>query len=517
MDPVLSISLAVALLLLGLALGILVGRYVWPAVSGIDPTALALAQANAARKEQECSELRSQLLEVKDQSTAASDRATKAAEEAARLNERVAGLTRRIEEQTTAICELEAERDRLAAEGHHASVQIASLTERERALAEKISEQSTQLATLQTRLTTEFENISNRVLKANASELSEISERTLKSLLDPLRDRINEFQNKVEQTYKEESREVLSLKEQIRAVLETSHAIGNQADGLAKALRGDSQLLGRWGELALERILEAAGLTAGREYITQGRGLGLRNEDGGIQRPDVIVILPEQRTIIIDSKISLASYERLITAQDEIDRDQARTQFVRDMRTHIDGLSGKRYQENNHLQAHDAVLMFVPVEGALAAALTSDPDLFSYAWQRSVVLVGPPTLLMTMRTVASVWKYEKQAENAQEIARLAGVLCDKISMSLADFQTVTERLQLAATAHNDALKRLATGKGNVISIGKRIRELGVAPKRQVPKLVIDGVAVALIAAENGEFAPDEVGDEFFHDEADLAE
>jgi DNA recombination protein RmuC len=313
-------------------------------------------------------------------------------------------------------------------------------------------------------------------------------------MLDPLRERIQDFQKKVETTYDTETREVLSLKEQIRLVVETSHAIGSQADGLAKALRGDSQLLGRWGELALERILEAAGLTEGREYITQGRGLGLKNDSGVVQKPDVIVILPERRTMIVDSKVPLTSYERLIAAKDEKERATCADQYVRDVKGHIDGLAGKRYQENEKLQAHDCVLMFVPIEGALAPALTSDPELFVYAWERHVVLVGPSTLLMTLRTVASIWRYEMQGQNAQEIAHLAGDLCDKVSNSLVDLNGVAEKIRGALEVHNEAVKRLSTGKGNALSIGERIRHLGVKTKRPMPNMLIDGVS---IAAETG--------------------
>jgi len=213
---------------------------------------------------------------------------------------------------------------------------------------------------MQKQLTTEFENIANRILRANASELSESSHKALAAILDPLRERIRDFQSKVESTYATEAREVLSLKEQIKLIVETSHAIGTQADGLAKALRGDSQLLGRWGELALERILEAAGLTEGREYVSQGRGLGLRNEAGGVQKPDIIVMLPEQRTMIIDSKVPLSGYERLIAAQEEGDRLAAGDRFVRDVKAHIDDLAGKRYQDNGKLTAHVYVCVGSP-------------------------------------------------------------------------------------------------------------------------------------------------------------
>jgi DNA recombination protein RmuC len=259
--------------------------------------------------------------------------------------------------------------------------------------------------------------------------------------------------------------------------------------------------LGRWGELALERILETAGLKEGREFITQGRGLKLRSDEGSPQRPDVIVLLPEQRSMIIDSKVPLTGYERLIAARDEDERLVLRQQFVRDVKGHIDGLAGKRYQENSALQAHDCVLMFVPIEGALAAALTAEPELFAYAWDRHVVLVGPPTLLMTLRTVASIWRYQQQSENAQEIARLAGELCDKVSNSLGDLNAVAEKMTAALGTHNEAMKRLFTGRGNALSIGDRIKGLGVKAKPS-PDVLIDGMHMA-VGDSTGEAAEDE--------------
>jgi DNA recombination protein RmuC len=299
----------------------------------------------------------------------------------------------------------------------------------------------------------------------------------------------------MESTYETEAREVLSLKEQIKLIVETSHAIGTQADGLAKALRGDSQLLGRWGEIALERILEAAGLMEGREYISQGRGLGLKSDAGGAQKPDIIIVLPEQRTMIIDSKVPLAGYERLIAAQEEADRLAAGDRFVRDVKAHIDDLAGKRYQDNGKLMAHDCALMFVPIEGALAAALAREGELFTYAWDRRVVLVGPSTLLMTMRTVASIWRYELQGQNAQQIARLAGELCDKVSLSLGDLNGVTEKITAVLNTHNEAVKRLSTGRGNVLAIGARMRELGVKAKRPMPAMLVDGGVIAATTEE----------------------
>jgi DNA recombination protein RmuC len=479
-------------------LGIALGRYVWPAVRASDRDALAKAQTEVARLDQECIALRSRTDQLDAEHKAADGEAKRAGEEVARLTERVAGLTKRVEELAKQNSALEIQRDGFASEAKAAAAEVARLQERESALTQKIETHTAQLAELQKQLTTEFENIANRILKANATELSENSHKALAAVLDPLRERIQDFQKKVETTYDAEAREVLLLKEQIKLIVETSHAIGSQADGLAKALRGDSQLLGRWGELALERILESAGLTEGREYITQGRGLGLKSEDGGTQKPDIIVMLPEKRTMIVDSKVPLTSYERLIAAKDEVERERCADQFVRDMKGHIDDLAGKRYQENEKLEAHDSVLMFVPIEGALAAALTREPELFVYAWDRRVVLVGPPTLLMTMRTVASIWRYELQGKNAQEIAGLAGDLCDKVSTSLTDLNSVAEKITGALNAHNEAVKRLSTGKGNALSIGERIRALGVKTKRPMPSMLVDGVLVTAPTEDSAE-------------------
>ena len=208
-------------------------------------------------------------------------------------------------------------------------------------------------------------------------------------------------------------------------------------------------------------------------------------------------MLPEQRTMIIDSKVTLSGYERLIAAGEDADRVTAGDRFVRDVKAHIDDLAGKRYQDNEKLVAHDCALMFVPIEGALAAALARDRELFTYAWDRRVVLVGPSTLLMTMRTVASIWRYELQGQNAQEIARLAGELCDKVSMSLGDLNGVTEKINAALSAHNGAVKRLSAGRGNVLSIGARMRDLGVKTKRPIPAMLVDG---GVISATTEEFA-----------------
>ena len=496
-----EIAVLITISFLAVALGIALGRYVWPEVRGADPDELTKAQTEVARLDQGGIELRSRVAQLDATHKVVADEAKRGGEEVARLTERVAGLTKQIDELAKQESTLVTQRDGAVNEATAAGADVARLKERESNLTQKLETQAVQLAEMQKQLTAEFENIANRILKANATELSEHSQKSLAAILDPLRERIQYFQKKVETTYEAENREVLSLKEQIKLIVETSHSIGSQADGLAKALRGDSQLLGRWGELALERILEAAGLTEGREYVSQGRGLGLKSEDGGAQKPDIVVMLPEQRTMIVDSKVPLASYERMIAVKDEAEKAFCANQFVRDVKFHIDALAGKRYQENEKLQAHECVLMFVPIEGALAASLTREPELFVYAWERRVVLVGPPTLLMTMRTVASIWRYEQQGQNAQEIARLAGGLCDKVSTSLVDLNGVTEKITGALSDHNEAVKRLSTGKGNALSIGERIRSLGVTTKRLMPTMLVDDVPITATTEDADEDVP----------------
>jgi DNA recombination protein RmuC len=482
---------------LGAALGFVFGRYVWP-TAPVGPAEFGALQSDLVRLGHECATWRTRAEEFEANHKATAEQARRQGEENARLSERAARLSAQLAEQTELARGIERRREAAAGEAKALAAEAARLSEREVALNDKLNAQAAQLADMQKQLTAEFENIANRVLKATSAELSQSSQRNLGTILDPLRLRIQEFQQKVETTFAAETREVFSLKEQINLMVATSTSIGNQADGLAKVLRGDSQRIGRWGEIILERILETSGMREGREYVSQGRGLGLKSDDGSVQRPDIILMLPEQRTIIIDSKVSLASYERLIAAADGDQRAECQVQFVRDVRTHIDALANRRYQDNSKLIAHEYVLMFIPIESALAAAIDADPDLFSYGWNKRVVVTGPLNLLMTTRTVASIWRYELQGQNAQEIARLAGDLCDKISISVEELHTVEDKIASALEAQKDAIKRLSTGKGNALTLGERIRGLGVKTRRPAPAVQVDGVPIAIAADEAGE-------------------
>lgn len=426
--------------------------------------------------------------------------------EKAALAERAAALQAENQRQAAELAALRGELSAAGAAAADGQAEIARRIEREAGLQRTIQDLNERLASQQQTLTAEFKNIAGEILKTTALEASASSRQELDLILKPLQQRLQDFQAKVETAYRDESRDAISLKEQIKLLLQTSQAVGDKADSLAQALRNNPQQRGRWGEIVLERILEAAGLAEGREYITQGEGLGLHTEAGKRQKPDVIVLMPEGRCVIVDSKLPLLAYDRLVAAASPDEAAQHADALVRDVKKHMDDLASKEYQRNDQLLAHEYVLMFVPLEGALAAALNREPAVFNYGFERRVVLVGPATLLMTLQTVARLWKYERQNQNAREIARLAGAMCGKLSDSLAEFNDVAASLGKALALHNQAMKRLAAGKGNVLTLGERVKELGASSPKPFPPVLVDGVDVSPAAGSETAAAPPEPPD-----------
>jgi DNA recombination protein RmuC len=362
--------------------------------------------------------------------------------------------------------------------------EVAAAAERQAGLQRIIAERDEQLQGLQERLKTEFENMANRILSATANELSAKSQESLAVILDPLKNQISQFQQKVESTHTEDTQQRATISEQIRQVAQAGQNIGAQAENLTKALKGDSQLRGRWGEVRLERILEQAGLERGREFVVQGGEFNLKDEDGGNLRPDVIVLLPEKRHLVIDSKLSLVHYLDYESAEDDETRAAALARLVGSVRAHASDLAAKRYQSNDGLNAHELVLMFIPIEGVAAAVLRRDDDLFAWCWNKRVVMVSPSTLFMTMQTVSSIWRYERQNENAQLIAQQAGQLFDKLAGFVDDLNSVSQKIQAASESHAEAVKKLATGKGNALSRAQKLKSLGVSSRKEFPAVML---------------------------------
>jgi DNA recombination protein RmuC len=349
------------------------------------------------------------------------------------------------------------------------SIEVATLKTTNENLAEKLENQKSEIEVLQKRLTTEFENIASKLLKERSEEFSATNTKNISEILNPLKERILQFEKKVDDTYDKELRDKISLREEVRKLTELNTRVSEEANNLTKALKGDVKKQGNWGEVILERVLERSGLTRGQEYE---REEVIEGADHSVQRPDVIIHLPDNKHIIIDSKVSLVAYERLNSA----DSDDARTIFLKEhinsLRNHVKLLSEKNYQNAHNINTPDFVLMFIPIEASFSIAVQGDDELFKYAWEKRIVIVSPTTLLATLRTIGSIWKQEMQTKNAQEIARLSGSMYDKFIGFLEDLNRIKLNIDRSSTAYDDALKKLKDGNGNLIRTTQKIKELG---------------------------------------------
>jgi DNA recombination protein RmuC len=350
-----------------------------------------------------------------------------------------------------------------------------------RNLEEKLDERRKELDSLQTKFTTEFENIANKILDAKSQKFTELNKNNLTDLLNPLKEKINTFEKRVEETYDKELRDKISLKEEVKKLYELNNKISEEANNLTRALKGDNKKQGDWGEVILETILERSGLAKDREYRTQ---VVTKNSEGTTIKPDYLVMLPDNRHIIIDSKVSLVAYEGFVNSDDDEQKEYYLKAHLDSMKTHVKVLSDKNYFSALDFNTPDFVLMFVPIESSFSAALQADQELFNFAWEKRIVIVSPTTLLATLRTVASIWKMEKQSQNAFMIAEESGKLYDKFVGFIDDMKKVGVQLDSAKTSYTDAMRKLYEGKGNVISKAEKIKDLGAKTTKALdPKLV----------------------------------
>lgn len=347
--------------------------------------------------------------------------------------------------------------------------EISSLKAYNQSLKEKLELQKAEIEEMQKRLTSEFENIANRIMKQRSDEFSESNKEKISEILNPLKEKIKDFENKVERAYDAEMRDKISLREELKNLTKLNAKISEDAENLTKALKGDVKKQGNWGEIVLERVLERSGLTKGQEYE---REEVVEGSDASVQRPDVIVHLPDNKHIIIDSKVSLVAYERFVTADTEENQSRNLKEHIVSLRNHVKYLSEKNYQNAMNINTPDFVLMFVPIEASFSAAVQADTDLFSLAWERKIVIVSPTTLLATLRTISSIWKQENQTRNAQEIARLSGALYDKFISFTEELLKIKQNIDRAADSYDEAVKKLKDGKGNILRTAERIKELG---------------------------------------------
>ena len=344
-----------------------------------------------------------------------------------------------------------------------------------RKLDEQIKEQEGAAKRMQER----FENLANKILEQKSAKFTEANKENLKNVLGPLDKDIKAFRKKVEDIHEKELSQHASLKEFLGNLQQSQHQLSEDARNLTTALKGDSKKQGDWGEFILERTLEASGLVKGQEFTMQ--------ETFDRQRPDAIIHLPEERAIVIDSKVSLTAYERSISLEEEVLREEARKEHLQSVKKHVNELSEKDYSAIERINAPDFVLLFVPVEPAFGAALKEDPNLYQYAFDRKIVLVTSTTLMATIKTVANLWKLEKQNKHANEIARQAGNLYDKFAGFLGNMEDIGKALQKAIEAHQKGIGQLTTGSGNLIGRVVKLRELGIRSKKDLPASFIEKV------------------------------
>lgn len=332
---------------------------------------------------------------------------------------------------------------------------------------------------LKQQMTMQFENLAQKIFDDKSTKLSDQNYKQLSTLLDPLKERIKDFEKKVEDTYSQERFERGHLKGEISKLIELNTTMSKEAQNLVLALKGENKTQGNWGELILENILERSGLRKGEEYLTQET---IRSADGDILRPDVIVRLPDGKHLIVDSKMTLVAYEAYCSATDEIAKEKAGLAHVESLKRHVNELSEKKYHLAEKIISPDFVMLFMPLEPAFALAFQLKPDLFNHAWGKNIAIVSPTTLLATLRTVTSLWKQERQQKNALEIAKLGGGLYDKFVGVVNDLDQLGKKIKSVSETHDQVMGKISTGKGNLISQVEKLKELGVKTEKALPQI-----------------------------------
>jgi DNA recombination protein RmuC len=396
------------------------------------------------------------------QNTTLEDARRQQAQERADLEQRLAEHARTITERTTEVVQLNGS--------------LATERERNRGLLERLEEQKAELEQLQARMTTEFENIANRLLTQRGKELNEQQQEKLGIIVKPLQDRIREFEEQVRKAYETEGRERHLLKSEIGKLVEQNQRLSLDADNLTKALKGDSQAQGAWGEMILDKLLESSGLVKGQEYSMQE---STTLADGTRLRPDAVIFLPDEKNLIIDSKVSLLHYEQFSSQTDEGERQRLLKLHVESLRAHAKGLGGKDYTKLYGVQSVDFVLMFVPLEPAFLLALRERPEIFQEAYDRQVVMVTHTTLMATLRTVHGIWKNERVSRNHMEIADRAGALYEKFVGFTEDLIKVGQQMDTAKRSYSDAMGKLSEGRGNLVRQVELIKQLGAKTNKSV--------------------------------------
>lgn len=397
------------------------------------------------------------------------------AEDEAQARERVRGLTGMLEERAARISELEARLEAAA-----------------KSKAENDARLSALVAETEKRFTDTFKSLASQILDEKTAKFTATNESKLNELLNPFRERLKDFQKRIEDTHLSETTERRSLKDELKRLMDLNQQVSQDTKNLTTALKGEAKTQGAWGEMILERVLQLSGLVRDREYFVQE---SLVATDGSRQQPDVRICLPANRNLIVDSKVSLVAYERYASAETDEARAAAVQQHLTSLRTHIKGLSEKNYPALYGLESLDFVLLFVPVEPAFMLAVQADPSLYEAAFSRNVVLVSPTTLMATARVVESVWRLDRQNRNVLKIADQAGSMHDEFVLFVLELEKVTKQFESAGAALSKAVKKLHTGRGNLVRRTDELRKLGAKAKKKLPPHLLEDAGESSLSAE----------------------
>ena len=358
----------------------------------------------------------------------------------------------------------------------------SQLAAQNESLQQLLDSQKEEIVKIQEEAKLQFENLANKILEEKTLKFTEHNQQNLKNILNPLQEKITDFEKKVENTHKESIDYHAALRQQILGLKEMNLQMSKETLNLTKALKGDSKIQGNWGELVLERVLEKSGLEKGREYEIQK---SFTTEEGNRVQPDVIINLPDGKKMIVDSKVSLTAYEKYINEEDDEQKNSFLKEHVNSLKRHVEQLGSKNYQHLYQMESPDFVLLFIPIEPAFAIALNEDTQLYNKAFEKNIVIVTPSTLLATLRTIDSMWTNQKQQENAYEIARQAGALYDKFDGFVTDLVKIGKKMDEAKTEYEGAMNKLVDGKGNLITSVQKLKIMGAKAKKSLPDAILN--------------------------------
>ncbi|CAM1370784.1 DNA recombination protein RmuC homolog [Tenacibaculum litopenaei] len=373
------------------------------------------------------------------------------------------------------------ENQALRREKEFGAITLAQKTEELKNLQIKLNENKEEVNQLQEKFSKEFENLANKILDEKSTKFTEQNKENLKNILNPLQDKIQTFEKKVEDSQKESISMHSALKEQLLGLKELNAQMSKETLNLTKALKGDSKTQGNWGELVLERVLEKSGLEKDREYFVQQ---SFTNDEGKRILPDVVIHLPDNKKMVVDSKVSLTAYEQYVNSDNDQDKERFVKEHLNSLKRHVEQLSEKKYEDIYKITSPDFVLLFVPIEPAFAVALNQDNTLYNKAFERNIVIVTPTTLLATLRTIDTMWNNEKQQRNALEIARQAGALYDKFEGLLKDLINIGKKIDATKTDYSAAMNKLVEGRGNLITSVEKLKKMGAKAKKALPEKII---------------------------------